>query len=156
MYIEAPQFEPVKNPIFLAGPIQGTWEWQSKAEEIINQLDNSIDIASPRRKFFNKDFNYDEQVDWESKYLKQSSEEGCIIFWLANETNHMCDRAYAQTTRFEIAEWYIKSPNALSVGMDTNFPGGRYIRKRLEIPIYDSLEEVCKNAIKIVNERKNT
>lgn len=79
--------------IFLAGPIQGTIDWQAKICYTLNDYkNNNITIANPRRSYINDDFNYDEQVNWETYYLNKAD---IIIFWLANETTKIDGRQYA-------------------------------------------------------------
>ena len=89
-----------------------------------------------------------EQVDWETCYLNKAAQNGAILFWLAKETSHHPERAYAQTTRFELAEWktkYKQNKINLLVGIEPKFPGERYIRHRFgqdcpEIHIHDSFD----------------
>jgi len=96
--------------------------------------------------------------------LRRASTEGCILFWLAKEYEHICDRAYAQTTRFELAEWKIRherDATKLVVGIEEGFTGAKYIKRRLFqdcplVPINYSLEQTCKEAIKSVIRRKYT
>ena len=65
--------------IFLAGPIQGATEWHDEViNKIIIELKNfrtnkNIIICSPKRTKIDNNFNYDEQVDWESYYLEKAS-----------------------------------------------------------------------------------
>ena len=148
------------NPlIFLAGPIQGAGDWHSEAIKIIHSLRPDIYIASPKRvKRTSGDFSKDmfnEQVDWETRYLKKAAMRGAILFWLANEELHDCSRAYAQTTRFELAEWkarYEIYGIHITIGIEEGFPGARYIRRRFEqdcrkITIHSNLIDTCKDAI---------
>jgi hypothetical protein len=80
------------------------------------------------------------------------------MFWLAKETSHICDRAFAQTSRFELAEWlthykYRKQinpdkPIKLVLGIDNDFPGRKYILSRLfddcpEFVVATTLEDTC-------------
>lgn len=138
--------------IFLAGPIQGTWNWQ---EEVINYLKKSFNgnlyIASPRRDT-TENIVYDEQVDWETFYLNKAN---VIVFWLAKETIHDCSRAYAQTTRAELFEWKVKytiDGKKLVIGIEPGFTGEKYIRRRFKqdchrIFIYNELSDVCKASL---------
>ncbi|PIN81943.1 hypothetical protein COV11_00510 [Candidatus Woesearchaeota archaeon CG10_big_fil_rev_8_21_14_0_10_30_7] len=154
--ILVPEYKKIEGPvIFLAGPIQGSEDWQKEGVEYV--LKNSkFNVASPRRDYLPGKFVYDEQVDWETHYLNEAAKNGCIIFWLAKESKHQCDRAYAQTTRFEIAEWtthhqYDNSINIV-VGIEQGFTGAKYIRKRLindcpDIPLFNNLEDACECAI---------
>jgi hypothetical protein len=147
--------------IFLAGPIQGAEDWQTKAVEIIESVDDQVYIASPRRKETHQgDFPtemYNEQVDWETKHLRIAGHVGSILFWLAKEKEHNCERAYAQTTRFELAEWKVHNKlrgSELSLGIEKGFTGSKYIKRRFEqdcsgINIFDNLEDTCKEAVRL-------
>lgn len=155
--------EKIESPvIFLAGPIQGVHTWQEDAIKTIHSLDSKLCIASPRRQNIetNGDFTtgmYNEQVDWETFHLRRAGENGCVLFWLAKETVHTCSRAYAQTTRFEIAEWKMRHEfykSNLVIGIEEGFTGSKYIRRRFmqdcpEVPICDSLEETCGQAVRL-------
>lgn len=148
--------------IFLAGPVQGAPDWQAAAVIHIQQASGSIHIASPRKDYAPGEFVHEKQLDWETCYLRQAAREGVILFWLAREVEHLCDRCYAQTTRFELAEWKVRHERdgaRIVVGIEQGFSGARYIRRRLEqdcpgIPIFTSLAETCAAAVaKIRQER---
>lgn len=162
LVFEAPQIVEVVGPlIFLAGPIQGTPPWQDEAVTIIHNLNAEIHIASPRRHGVSTgEFSvdaYNEQVDWETRYLNQAAQNGVVLFWLAKETVHLPQRAYAQTSRFELAEWKEKHRqcgSALVLGIENGFTGNRYIRRRFtqdcpDIPIADSLKATCEAAVNL-------
>ena len=115
--------------IFLAGPIQGAADWQADAIEIIQKLSPSASIATPRRDYLDGQFDHSKQVDWETKYLRFCAEGGVLLFWLAPEHVHNPERAYAQTTRFELAEWKIRHERdgvKLALGIDDQFSNARY------------------------------
>ncbi len=142
--------------LFLAGPIQGAAPWQEEAITILRSLDSSLYIASPRS--LNKDipgWTYTKQVDWETRYLNRAAAQGVILFWLAKEQLHHPDRAYAQTSRFELAEWkerHRRSAAQLVLGIEPGFSGERYIRHRLaqecsDIVIHSTLVDTCENAV---------
>ncbi len=144
--------------IFLAGPIQGAKDWQKEAVKIIHGLDPSINIASPKRDYLDGEFVYEKQVDWETHNLRKAAQNGVILFWLAKEDKHNCGRAYAQTSRFELAEWKIKHERdgvKLVIGIEDGFTGARYIRRRFsqdcpDVAILNSLEETCKKAVELL------
>ncbi len=144
--------------IFLAGPIQGAYDWQNQAIKIIHSHDNGPWIASPRRKWLDEKFVYEAQVDWETHFLGRAAKQGVIMFWLAREFKHNCERAYAQTSRFELGEWVTKHKydgTSVVVGIEPGFTNGRYIQRRLSqdcpgIPICSSLEETCERTIKLL------
>lgn len=164
--IEAPNYLAVNGPlIFLAGPIQGAYHWQNNAISIIQTNAPELWIASPRRtvevKYEKGEFTpsmYNEQVDWETHYLRIAGKNGVVMFWLAKEFEHRCDRAYAQTSRFELGEWKIKHEKEeakLVVGIEDGFTNARYIRRRMmqdcpDIAICETLETTCLAAINLV------
>jgi len=153
-----PEYSDIQGPlVFLAGPIQGAEDWQNKAIDILRENAPDLNIASPRREYLTGEFVYEKQVDWETHYLQRASENGCIMFWLAKEKEHFCHRAYAQTTRFELAEWTTKKLSRdyinIVIGIEEGFTGAKYIKHRLghrfiPIPFCDFLEETCLRAIK--------
>lgn len=125
--------------LFLAGPIQGAPEWHEDfIEKIQKELKNvkinkNIIICCPKRLEKGKNFIYDEQVNWESYYLEKSS-KGIIVFWLAKEKEKIEGRSYAQTTRFELGEWWSKGQTIkdfkIVVGVQNGFEGVKYINKK--------------------------
>ncbi len=152
-----PEYKDIRGPlIFLAGPIQGALDWHECAIDCLHTLNSSINIASPRRTYLDEQFVYEAQVDWETHHLRKSS---LILFWLAKEANHMCDRAYAQTTRVEIGEWMVRHQfqgKKLVIGIEKGYTGEKYLRRRFSqdcpgVPILDSLEKSCKKVIEYIS-----
>jgi len=141
--------DPRKPFVFLAGPIQGAPDWQREA--ITHLADDDCYIANPRNEVWHGDF--DAQVIWETHYLAQAALWGVIIFWLAKQVTPPQDplpfhplRAYAQTSRFELGEWFSRAPYAIAVGIEPGFTGEDYIRHRfhrLGLYPHDSLSAVC-------------
>jgi hypothetical protein len=161
-----PECDTTRRCIFLAGPIQSAPDWHKDAITILTEysaINDDFDIATP--KLINKtvSFHYPAQIAWESKYLKQAAETGVILFWLANPIEEHLDpsRSYAQTTRFEIAEWFGKKVNNPSiqivVGIEPGFHGARYIKQRFQndlgIAVYDTLRETCANAYYLLKQK---
>lgn len=144
--------------IFLAGPIQGTGDWQSEASQMLLAGQLEVLVASPRRDFSPDEFDYGGQVDWETYHLRRAAEHGVILFWLAREQEHLPSRAYAQTSRFELAEWKVQHEQRqvkLVVGLEEGFSGTKYIRRRFsqdcpEVPILTSLAETCASALALL------
>lgn len=154
--ILAPEYIDVEGPvIFLAGPIQGAQDWQNKAIKIIQKSAPDLHIASPRREYLDKEFVYEKQVDWETHYLRRAAQNGVIMFWFAKKFEHDNERAYAQTSRFELGEWKIRHERdgvKIVVGIGEEFTGAKYLRRRFsqdcpDIKIHTSLEETCKEAV---------
>ena len=159
-----------KPTVFLAGPIQGAVDWQAEAGklfEFITQKDE-LRIANPRKEYLDKEFDYAAQVDWEIDHLRKASVNGVLLFWLAREEEHDCHRAYAQTTRWELAVWFQKmilqhyKANGtyihMVVGIEEGFTGERYIRKQFadnsdfhNVVIQSTLKDTVIEAVKILS-----
>src|SRR5262249_53460006 len=143
--------------IFLAGPIQGAPDWQAEAIALLHHAPG-LTIANPRRDRYDGANAYVEQVAWEHHHLQRAGDSGVALFWLAREAEHFCDRAYAQTTRFELGEavtlhrWQgIK----VVVGIDEGFSNARYLRYTLprkapNIPLRSTLREACEAALALL------
>jgi hypothetical protein len=146
--------------IFLAGPIQGTSDWQSAAIQIIHQLAPEIHIANPRRELLNEKFDSDAQIEWDTHYLRRAAQEGAILFWLASEEFPISGRTFAQTTRFELAEWKMRHERdgaRLAVGISPDFSGRKYIKKRFSqdcpsVPLSSTLQATCEFAVQLALE----
>jgi hypothetical protein len=151
---------PISGPlVFLAGPIQGAPPWQVEAIHWFAEYAPSVTVASPRRLDRSRDFDYAAQVDWETHHLRHAATNGVILFWLAREMEAIPGRAYAQTTRFELAKWKVHHQRdgvRLAVGIEEGFSGARYIRHRFgqdcpRVPIVSSLPEVCAAAAQLLD-----
>lgn len=161
LLLQPPEIIETDGPvIFLAGPIQGAPDWQAEAAIAIHDIDPTIVVASPRRDYPEGTFVYEKQVDWETHFLRKAGRIGVVGFWLAAQTEETPGRAYAQTTRFELAEWKMHHEYEgikLTVGIEEGFGNARYIRRRFaqdcpEIKIADNLTEMCRNAVDLVSQ----
>lgn len=159
--LQPPEIVEVEGPvIFLAGPIQGAPDWQQDAVAQIHELDPSVIIASPCRDYPEGTFVYEKQVDWETHFLRKAGSLGVIGFWLAKQITQTPGRAYAQTSRFELAEWKMRHEYEsikLTIGIEEGFGNARYIRRRLsqdcpDVKIADNLSEMCRNAVDLVRQ----
>jgi len=154
--------------IFLAGPIQGAPEWQEDFIKTLekefkdSKLSKNVVIANPKRlEDFNKeDFSYDEQVNWESYYLDKASKQGIIVFWLPVEKEKVKGRSYAQTSRFEIGEWFAKGQDIkdfkIVIGHEKDFEGVRYIGKKFKdtynINLHTNKSDMINDIVKKIKE----
>ncbi len=159
--LQPPEIIEVTEPtIFLAGPIQGAPDWQSEVAALIHDADPSIIVTSPRKEYAEGEFIYERQVDWETHFLRKAGESGVIGFWLAAQTVETPGRSYAQTTRFELAEWKMRHQRdgaKLVIGVEDNFGNARYIRRRFsqdapDVPIVESKEELVATALRLLRQ----
>lgn len=166
--------------VFLAGPISwGAAGWHERAIAELARLAPAAHVANPRRDvdtsatLWNRredmsgsdqafpDAAYDEQMDWETRYLNRAAEHGVVLFWLAREIEHRCERPHAQTTRFELAEWKERTArdgSHMVVGIEEGFTGARYIRRRFaqdcpRVPLCTTLDETCRVAAELCSRR---
>lgn len=153
-----PVIGPINGPlVFLAGPIQGAPDWQALAARWFAERAPGVSVASPRRIDRCLPFDYAGQVDWETHHLRRAAEHGAILLWLAREAEAIPGRAYAQTTRFELAEWKVRHERdgtRIVIGIDDGFTGARYIRHRFardcpRVPLVETLEEACAAAAEL-------
>jgi hypothetical protein len=154
-----PTITPIDGPlVFLAGPIQGAPDWQAEALRWFADRAAALAVASPRRQYPAHEFDYGAQVDWETHHLRRAAECGVILFWLAREAVPVPGRSYAQTSRFELAEWKVRHERdgvRLVVGIEDGFSGARYIRHRFgrdcpRVPLVASLSAACAAAVELV------
>jgi hypothetical protein len=154
-----PDHVPIDGPlVFLAGPITGAIDWQAEGIRLLGVMAPRLHIANPRREYQPGTYDSAAQIDWESHHLRRAGLEGVILFWLARESHAVPGRAYAQTTRFELAEWKVRHERdgaRLVVGIEDGFSGARYIRHRLGrdcpgIPLCESLEQTCSKAVELI------
>lgn len=151
-YSEIP---PKSSLVFLAGPIQGSPDWQTPTAERLTAYIDDLHVATPRISRKDESFDYKKQTSWERAHLTRSRELGVIMFWFAAQDaalEYEAGRSYGQTTRIEIGRafgWYDHAPFQMVIGFDpayTENGGGseRYVRGMAEesgIPVYDSLED---------------
>ena len=158
LFLQPPEIVEVEKPvIFLAGPIQGGPDWQTEAGRMIHDLDPSIVVASPRKNYPEGTFVYERQVDWETHFLRTAGRTGVVAFWLAAQVEETPGRSYAQTTRFELAEWKMRHEYEgikMTIGIEEGFGNARYIRRRFsqdapDVAIADTLEAMVQNAVEL-------
>ena len=132
--------------VFLAGPIQGASNWQHSIENLFaNEQYSNIVFLSPRRLSYDN-FNYEEQVQWEKKYMGLAD---VILFWIPEASEDVKGRSYAQTTRTEFGE-YLARGKKIIFGAYKEFPGLRYFESKLKqyygnkYKIHNSLEGCLK------------
>jgi len=90
--------------------------------------------------------------------LRQAGKLGVILFWLAKEETHNHERAFAQTSRFVLAEWKLRHERdgaKLVIGIESGFTNERYIRRRFsqdcpDVAIEATLPDTCRAAIRLI------
>lgn len=165
----------VERPlIFLAGPIRGAPNWQDEAIELLLRKNPNIFIASPRRGIREniapyiaqgKEDYFPRQRAWERHYLDitgyNPKTNGCIMFWLPEETKHKCEKSYGAMTRLELGEtitrYKFDKRTRFCIGGDGKFSEISTIKYDLGLDapdkiILDNLEETCIEALRIASQ----
>lgn len=175
-----------KPAFFLAGPIKGGDDWQKRAIKLLYERQSKSFIFCPCRygpdhELFNDSVAqwmpqgssghhrsqiHESQTLWERQYLETASKDGCIIFWLPEESkvNPRNDGSpYARDTYGELGEWRVRSAGEQNwlvsrpkvvIGAEPGFPGLKQIKTNFQamIPgfvIHESLEATIDAAIKV-------
>lgn len=131
--------------VFLAGPVQGAAEWQFKMPFI----DDVVWLSPRRRELVVKNFDYNEQVEWETHALRMAN---IVIFWIPEPAEDVSGRSYAQTTRFELGENFARGKRII-IGAYKGFPGRRYLEykvskyKNVIGGVFETIDE-CVNCLK--------
>lgn len=152
--------------IFLGGPIKGSARWQDQAIATITGLDSSINIATPRRASSTfKSFTDQEHIDqdrWERFHLDKAGEKGAILFWMARETVHNCERPHGKTTGREFGRYlerHLTRGYKVVVGIEQGFSSARYDRLLLadeypKVTVFSTLNETCIKAVELATQRR--
>jgi calcineurin-like phosphoesterase family protein len=137
--------------VFLMGAIQGAEPWQYDVPDI-----KGVTWLNPRRpKYPVPNFNYNEQVNWETEALRMSN---VILAWIPEPSEDIEGRSYAQTTRYELGE-NIARVKTVILGTYEDFPGRKYLEyKKTQYPnvrgIFNSLEECVEELKRYLKERE--
>lgn len=147
--------------VYLHGPIQGACHWQTDAIDVLVRLAPHLTVASPRALAFQG--NNEAHLAWEQAFLERAARHGVILFWLARETQHRCNRSYASQVRFDLGEWAARSRAqaraCIVVGIERGFTGRVHLERRLtqtypHIPICRTLRQTCTAAVEFTAPRE--
>ena len=136
--------------IFLAGPILGAPDWQNS----LPKINGDVTLLSPRRENYDN-FNYDEQVNWETIGLRVAD---IILFWIPEEREKIKDHEYAQTTRTEFGEYLARGKKVI-IGIHNNFYGRRYFETKFKQydngKVHNSINDCIKEIEQYIFKYKN-
>lgn len=140
----------ITKSIFLAGPTprsKNVESWRKEALDILNKkgYDGVVFIPEPRNDKWNE--NYNEQIDWERKFLDASD---CIVFWIPRELREDFENI-ALTTNVEFG-LYCKSGKVVA-GAPKEAEKNRYLidlAEKEKITWENKLDKVINNAIKLI------
>lgn len=143
--------------VYLAGPIQGAVNWQAEAIDHLGFIAPDLHVACPRARNFRG--GPEPHLTWERAFAARAARDGVVLCWLARETAHRCNRAYAAQTRFELGDWAARAQRGearLVVGIERGFTGGPYLARRFaldypQVALCRSLRQTCAVAAELAN-----
>lgn len=141
--------------VFLAGPVQGTRDWQQEAAELLFDHAVPLSVVSPRgpEGLYRAPSSWlidGEQNPWEKHHLRLARDTGCLAMWMAAQDYPTPGRSFAQTSRIEfgrIAGWMDYNTDISFVfGMSPHYAGGNrtYFEEvcaEFSVPVHDRLDE---------------
>lgn len=140
--------EHVEKSIFLAGPTPrepSVQSWRPQAIKILEELFFDGTIFLPEDSLGSRQFEYDDQIDWEWEGLQKAT---CILFWIPRELIHMP----AFTTNIEWGKWYESGKVVLGYPPNTPKMGYfKYCASKYNIPVFDNLNDTIKCAVEKVS-----
>jgi len=158
-FIIPPHEGTADTTIFLAGPVQGTHDWQREAaSQLMDALPQpNIDIASPRglQELYAKPSSWlgaEQQTPWEWRHLERARVRGCLAMWFAAQEFDTPGRVFGQTSRIElglIVGWMHEHETVNFVfGIDPHYIGGnetymRQLAQHNQIPVQNSVDGWC-------------
>jgi len=161
----------INDPIImLLGPIRGAPNWQDEAIDILFDIKPDLVVVTPRRGIRDSFVKYvlhgdedyfERQRSWEIYYTEMAAEEvgreGCAMFWLPEEVNHKCEKAYGAMSREEwglmLGAYRHNKSMRFCVGTDGKFSEWRTHLLTLNTyapdkEVFDSLEKTCEEAVR--------
>lgn len=148
--------------IFLAGPsLRPDQEkemdsWRKDALQILEDKGYDGVVFCPENRGFsfkNKDFNYDDQVEWEEKHLNVAD---CIVFWVPRDLSldkKGSPKLPAYTTNIEWGTWCDSGKVVFGAPEDAEkVTYLKHYADKYKVPMGDTLTETLEQAIDMVGE----
>ena len=153
--------ESFTKSMFLAGPSlrpgqeEDMESWRKDALKILSDkgYDGVVFVPENRSGKFEKDFSYDNQIDWEDKYLNLAD---CIVFYVPRDisTDKKGNlKLPAFTTNVEFGAW--ASSGKIVFGNPKGSDKNNYLQfyaDKFKVPSADTLTETLDNAMEMLGE----
>lgn len=134
-----------EKSIFLAGPSPRSIDvhsWRPRALAILKYLGYEGIVYLPETNLEDKEFNYDDQIEWETEALANAE---VIVFWIPRKLPEMP----GFTTNVEFGEWF--KSGKIVYGRPDSSEKNKYLDKRYTMHTGEkpenNLEDVLKKAI---------
>ncbi|MEK7191897.1 MAG: nucleoside 2-deoxyribosyltransferase domain-containing protein [Patescibacteria group bacterium] len=147
IYTGEPAPEKFSKSIFLAGPTprsRDVQSWRTEALRLLLKKGYDGAVFVPENRFPDDKVDYDDQIDWEHRYLNMSD---CVLFWIPRDLQTLP----AFTTNVEFG-WWVNSGKTV-LGSPKDAPKMEYLNRFAEqefVPQADTLEATIDLALKFV------
>jgi len=153
--------ETITKSIFLAGPSLRPGQekemesWRKNALQILDHkgYDGLVFCPENRDGKFDKSFSYDNQINWEEKYLNVAD---CIVFWVPRDLSLDKDgnlKLPAFTTNVEFGAW--ADSGKIVFGCSTDSEKNGYLKHYSEVynaPVSETLADCMDDAMEMVGD----
>lgn len=151
--------ETLTKSIFLAGPSlrpgqeEEMTSWRKGALKYLEDsgFTGTVFVPENRDGKFEKDFSYDNQVEWEEKYLNVAD---CIVFWVPRDLSRDSQgnlKLGALTTNVEWGTWASSGKVVFGAPKDADkVTYLQYYADKYNVPSADSLEETLDHALEML------
>lgn len=174
------EIDPTYGPVFFTGgPVRGGGDWQQKCCKIIQQHLKQFYIAIPyyhnseepyplmTQAMLGKQNVFPRQVNWERFYMQQAATNGCLIFWLPEQSKTnprpISTGPYGRDSYGELGRWSAElkyNPHyKIAFGGEEGFSGIDLIRRNLlddlkkDYPFFDNLPDLVSFAISLATRK---
>lgn len=145
----------INKSIFLAGPTPRNNEeqesWRPDALKLLEDMGFDGVVFVPENRDGEFKMNYDDQIDWEEKYLSVAD---CVLFWVPRDLtldSKDFPKMAAFTTNVEWGKW--EKSGKVVFGAPKKAPKNDYLKfyaEKYNVPVCDTLKDTLESALDMI------